>query len=155
MTESNIGPPPPNVGREGTDVPAARARRARAGWWAAGLAIAVLAGAGTWFARTLRAPEAAAPADTSHEHAIPHDTTGSPLPARDSVITDADLPGFEVADLTNEQRLWLYHRAHLEQCSCGCGMNIAQCRVEDPTCPESPGRARELVEEAKKQRPAG
>jgi hypothetical protein len=68
--------------------------------------------------------------------------------AADTVIDPDDLPGFEIAHLTDQQKLWLYHKAHLEQCSCDCGMSVAQCRVVDPTCPVSPGRARELVEEA-------
>jgi hypothetical protein len=30
-------------------------------------------------------------------------------------------------------------------CDCGCGMTIAQCRVEDKTCPRSPGLAAAVV----------
>jgi hypothetical protein len=70
--------------------------------------------------------------------------------AADSVISRDDLPGFDTGQLTDRQRLWLYHKANLEQCSCDCGMTVAQCRVEDPTCPVSPGRAAEMVEEALK-----
>jgi len=73
----------------------------------------------------------------------------------DRIIAPEDLPGFETEDLTNAQRLWLYHRAHLEDCGCECGMTVAQCRVEDPTCPESPGRAVELVREAREAVPGG
>jgi hypothetical protein len=111
--------------------------------------------AGAWFARSLQAPQEPAAPDTAHVHAAPHDSAGAPFAATDSVVAAADLPGFDTAGLTDAQRLWLYHQAHLEKCGCGCGMNVAQCRVEDPTCPESPGRARELVEEAKQRRPAG
>jgi hypothetical protein len=66
----------------------------------------------------------------------------------DSIIRAEDLPGFDTEHLSDRQRLWVFHQANLEQCSCGCDMTIAQCRVEDPTCPVSPGRAREMVEEA-------
>ena len=69
----------------------------------------------------------------------------------DSIIGPDDLPGFETEHLSNTQRLWLYHQASLEECSCGCGMNVAQCRIEDPTCPVSPGRAEELVKEAEQR----
>lgn len=80
---------------------------------------------------------------------VPADSTGENSSApTDSIIHPDALPGFETKGLTDKQRLWLYHKASLEECSCGCGMNVAQCRVEDPTCPVSPGRARELVEEA-------
>jgi hypothetical protein len=68
--------------------------------------------------------------------------------AGDSIILPEQLPGFETAALTNKQRLWLFHKANLEQCACDCGMTVAECRVDDPTCPVSPGRAVELVEEA-------
>lgn len=73
----------------------------------------------------------------------------------DTLVTPADLPGFETEHLTNAQRLWLYHHAHREQCACECGMTVAQCRVEDPTCPESPGRAVELVRAAEEAVPGG
>jgi len=68
----------------------------------------------------------------------------------DSVIGPDALPGFETGQLTDRQRLWLFHKANLEQCSCDCGMTVAQCRLEDPNCPVSPDRAREMVEEAAK-----
>jgi hypothetical protein len=32
-----------------------------------------------------------------------------------------------------------------EGCDCGCGMTIAQCRVEDKTCPRSPSLAAAVV----------
>jgi protein-disulfide isomerase len=32
-----------------------------------------------------------------------------------------------------------------QMCDCGCGMTIAQCRVEDKTCPRSPGLAATVV----------
>ncbi len=34
-------------------------------------------------------------------------------------------------------------------CTCRCGMTIAQCRVEDKTCPRSPGLAAAVVEAIK------
>jgi hypothetical protein len=98
------------------------------------------------------------PRETTEVADVPAFPSGEPPPETapaDTVIDPEDLPGFETAHLTNGQRLWLYHRAHLEECGCGCGMTVAQCRVEDPTCPESPGRARELVREAEKAVPRG
>jgi hypothetical protein len=117
-------------------------------------ATVVAAGAGVWFVRSLRPADGGGAADTTGQSS--HERVGTPSPdsaaaPADSVVGAEDLPGFDTAGLTAKQRLWLYHKAHLEECSCGCGMNVAQCRVEDPTCPESPGRARELVEEARRQ----
>jgi hypothetical protein len=40
----------------------------------------------------------------------------------------------------------------LEECGCGCGWNVAECRINDPNCPKSPGRAIEMVAEARKQK---
>lgn len=81
------------------------------------------------------------------------DSTTGFATAIDSIIRAEDLRGFETENLTDAQRLWLYHEAHGEQCSCDCGFTVADCRVEDLTCPVSPGRARELVEEASRRRP--
>ncbi|MGH6692396.1 MAG: hypothetical protein ACREF4_17145, partial [Gammaproteobacteria bacterium] len=39
-------------------------------------------------------------------------------------------------------------------CDCGCGMTVAQCRVEDKTCPRSPGLAKQVVDGVKAGRPA-
>ncbi len=116
------------------------------------LALAVLGLGVAYFAGGLRpippdGPEAAPALETES-------ADGSPTPApTDSIVSPEDLPGFETAHLTSSQRLWLYHRAHLERCACECGMTVAQCRVEDPTCPESPGRAVELVREAERAVP--
>lgn len=81
------------------------------------------------------------------------DSTTGVATAIDSIIRPDDLPGFEIQELTNAQRLWLYHQAHGELCSCDCGFTVADCRVEDLTCPVSPGRAQELVEEASRRQP--
>jgi hypothetical protein len=91
------------------------------------------------------------PAGTEPESAIPSRATETQaVTPADSVIGADELPGFDTGQLTDKQRLWLYHKANLEPCSCDCGMTVAQCRVEDPTCPVSPGRALEMVEEAAK-----
>ena len=34
-------------------------------------------------------------------------------------------------------------------CDCGCGMTIAQCRVDDKTCPRSPGMAADVIKAVK------
>ncbi len=81
------------------------------------------------------------------------DSTTAVATAIDSIIRPEDLPGFESDNLTDAQRLWLYHEAHREQCSCDCGFTVADCRVEDLSCPVSPGRSRELVEEASRREP--
>jgi hypothetical protein len=32
-----------------------------------------------------------------------------------------------------------------EPCTCGCNQTVARCRVDDPSCPVSLPRAKELV----------
>lgn len=121
---------------------------------AAALVLALVAG-GTLFASRLR--PASRPSDSQAGSAPIAAPSSPPGPhgsaPTDSIIRPADLPGFETKDLTPSQRLWLYHRAHLEKCSCDCGYTVAECRVEDLTCPKSPGRAKELVAEAKRRHP--
>ena len=38
-------------------------------------------------------------------------------------------------------------RMNVEPCSCGCGLTVAQCRIEDPTCDVSLPQARQIAEE--------
>jgi hypothetical protein len=37
-----------------------------------------------------------------------------------------------------------------EHCTCGCGLTVAQCRVDDPTCNVSLPLAQQLVEKITK-----
>jgi hypothetical protein len=32
-----------------------------------------------------------------------------------------------------------------EHCSCGCGLTVAQCRIQDPTCDVSLPQARKIA----------
>jgi hypothetical protein len=121
-------------------------------------ALVGLAGGGLWFASQLepRKPSAeSAPAAAAPDTLVP-DTVQIIHPRHivpaNAQITAADLPGFDCDGLTPGQIRWLYHRAHLEQCSCGCGWNVAECRINDPNCPKSPTRAKEMVAEAKLQK---
>lgn len=122
-------------------------RRGRTAWWAVVFVAMAVTGGGAYFVHQLRSGTRPPAGAAALEPAPPADSAANAAPL-DSIIRPADLPGFETEGLSDGQRLWLYHQAHLEQCSCGCGMNVAQCRVEDLTCPVSPGRARELVAEA-------
>ena len=150
MNDDSIGPPeeagvPPS--------PPPPVRRSPAGAILFGFALmAVLAG-GAWFALRLKPAAAPAAADlsTATDTVQIIEPPSKTRPPAD--ITGADLPGFETAGLTKNQLRWLYHRARLEQCGCGCGWNVAECRINDPNCPKSPGRAVELVAEARKQKP--
>jgi hypothetical protein len=121
------------------------------------LLIALAAG-GLWFSMQLkpRTPSGDNAAAAAPDTLVP-DTVQiiHPRPitkGTNAQITAADLPGFDAEGLTSGQLNWLYHKAHLEQCGCGCGWNVAECRINDPNCPKSPGRAKEMVAEAKLQK---
>lgn len=60
-----------------------------------------------------------------------------------------EIPGIDLAVLTPEQRTTALNRLNDEPCGCGCGMTIAQCRINDSTCAVSPKLAAEIVAEVK------
>ena len=60
------------------------------------------------------------------------------------------IPGVDLAKLTPEQRAKVLESLNTEHCSCGCGLTVAQCRVDDPTCDVSLPLAQQLVEKITK-----
>jgi thiol-disulfide isomerase/thioredoxin len=57
------------------------------------------------------------------------------------------LPGINTTKLTPEQRLVALHRFNAEECTCGCKLTLAQCRINDPACGLSKDRAAAIIEE--------
>jgi thiol-disulfide isomerase/thioredoxin len=55
------------------------------------------------------------------------------------------IPGVDLAKLTPEHRATVLQQLNSEQCTCGCGLTLAQCRIDDPTCTVSLPLAQELV----------
>ena len=60
-----------------------------------------------------------------------------------------DIPGVDLASLTPVQKTAALKRLNEESCTCGCGLTIAQCRINDPTCTVSPGLAEKIVAEVR------
>lgn len=58
-----------------------------------------------------------------------------------------ELPDVDLSHLNASQKKQALKRMNLEGCKCGCGMTIAQCRINDSSCPISRGRAAEIVKE--------
>jgi thiol-disulfide isomerase/thioredoxin len=56
------------------------------------------------------------------------------------------IPGVDLAGLSAEQRATVLATLNSEHCSCGCGLTVAQCRVDDPTCNVSLPLAQQIVE---------
>ena len=57
-----------------------------------------------------------------------------------------EIPGIELAKLTPDQRTEALQKLNTAGCTCGCGLSVARCRVEDPHCPVSLPLAQKMVE---------
>jgi thiol-disulfide isomerase/thioredoxin len=56
-----------------------------------------------------------------------------------------DLPGVDFRGLTAEQRRLALKRMNSENCTCGCKLTIAQCRINDSSCSTSQKLAMQVV----------
>jgi protein-disulfide isomerase len=68
--------------------------------------------------------------------------------AQDWKNADA-LPAVDFGGLTAAQKATALKILREHDCSCGCGMKMAQCRVQDPNCSYSKGLAAAVVEALK------
>lgn len=57
----------------------------------------------------------------------------------------AELPGVSFAGLTPAQKKIALHRLNAQDCTCGCKLTLAECRINDTTCPISSGIANKIV----------
>jgi thiol-disulfide isomerase/thioredoxin len=57
------------------------------------------------------------------------------------------LPGVNTMKLSPEQRQAALHKFNAEECTCGCKLTLAQCRIYDPACKLSQDRTAAIVEE--------
>jgi len=55
------------------------------------------------------------------------------------------IPGIDLAGLTPEKRAKVLETLNSAHCTCGCGLSVAQCRVDDSTCTVSLPLAQDLV----------
>jgi thiol-disulfide isomerase/thioredoxin len=58
-----------------------------------------------------------------------------------------EIPGVDFAGLSAEQKTTALKRLNAEPCGCGCGLTIAQCRINDSTCAVSPPLAEKIMVE--------
>lgn len=58
-----------------------------------------------------------------------------------------EIPGIDLARLTPSQRTETLQRLNAEPCTCGCGLTVAKCRIDDPTCGVSLPIARRIADE--------
>jgi len=47
------------------------------------------------------------------------------------------VPGVNLEKVSSERRPDVLRALNKESCTCGCGLTIAKCRVDDPSCPVS------------------
>jgi thiol-disulfide isomerase/thioredoxin len=66
-----------------------------------------------------------------------------------------ELPGVDFTGLTADQKKAALKRLNTESCDCGCGLTLAQCRVNDSSCATSMGLAAKVVKEIAEATPAG
>jgi hypothetical protein len=57
----------------------------------------------------------------------------------DGTIGDDEVPGVDLAGLTQPQRRWFVDEAVAFTCHCGCNQDLLECRRDDVSCPISPG----------------
>ena len=58
-----------------------------------------------------------------------------------------DLPGVDFSGLTADQKKIALHRLNAEGCTCGCKLTVAECRINDTSCPVSVALAAQVVKE--------
>lgn len=57
-----------------------------------------------------------------------------------------EIPGVDLTALTPEQRTTALKALNAEDCTCGCTLTLAACRINDPQCATSLPLARDLVD---------
>jgi hypothetical protein len=70
---------------------------------------------------------------------------------KDGTIGDHEVPGIELARLSQAQRRWFLAHAVKITCTCGCRQDLLECRRDDATCPVSPGLVDSLTTVAARQ----
>jgi cytochrome c biogenesis protein CcmG/thiol:disulfide interchange protein DsbE len=91
---------------------------------------------------------------TEHEVRV---LAGLPTPASVATVQDTgqvllanaayatEIPGLDLQPLSSTDREQTLRRLNEEHCTCGCGLTVAQCRINDPSCQVSLPVAREIL----------
>src|SRR5579863_10505451 len=64
-----------------------------------------------------------------------------------------ELPDVDLSGLTADQKKEALHRLNAEGCTCGCKLTLAECRINDSTCPVSKGAANDVVKRVRSGQP--
>jgi thiol-disulfide isomerase/thioredoxin len=88
---------------------------------------------------------------------------GLPTPAQIEIVADTgqvlianaayatSIPGVDFGAHGPAQKARSLERMNVEHCSCGCGLTVAQCRIQDPTCDVSLPQAQKIALEERKK----
>jgi thiol-disulfide isomerase/thioredoxin len=69
-------------------------------------------------------------------------------PARlsaEGVAQIKDIPGVDLSSLPAERKADVLQALNNENCTCGCGLSVAKCRIDDPQCDVSLPVAKKIV----------
>jgi thiol-disulfide isomerase/thioredoxin len=56
-----------------------------------------------------------------------------------------EIPGVDLATLSVDKRVEALQKLNTDPCTCGCGLTVAKCRVDDPHCSVSLPAAQKIV----------
>lgn len=57
-----------------------------------------------------------------------------------------EIPGVDLSTVPDDKRTAVLQALNAESCTCGCGLTVAKCRIDDPTCSVSLPLAKTIVE---------
>lgn len=66
-----------------------------------------------------------------------------------NAVHATELPGVSFKGLTAAQKTLALKRMNTEPCVCGCGLTIAECRINDPACDVSPSLAQKIIHDVR------
>jgi thiol-disulfide isomerase/thioredoxin len=64
-----------------------------------------------------------------------------------------ELPDVDLSGLTADQKKEALHRLNAEGCTCGCKLTLAECRINDSSCPVSKPAANDVVKRVRAGQP--
>ena len=56
-----------------------------------------------------------------------------------------EIPGVDLSKVPDSKRAEVLQALNSENCTCGCGLTVAKCRIDDPSCTVSPEVAKKII----------
>lgn len=57
-----------------------------------------------------------------------------------------EIPGIDLSKVPEAKRSEVLQALNSENCTCGCGLTVAKCRIDDPSCTVSPEVGKKIVD---------